>query len=79
MARSAPQNRATPLRPSRLPHSNAPVRVHDFEKRRVIARLHFAALVFHEQMAGLGRAVKVENRHAKNARQNFAMHDADNS
>src|SRR5271156_5584667 len=51
----------------------ARVGVHDFQKRRVVARLHFAALVFHEQMAGLRRAVEIEDWHAKNSRQNFFM------
>ena len=55
----------------------ARVGVHDFEKRRVIAWLHFAAFIFHEQMAGLRGAVKIKNRHAEYPRENFAMNDAD--
>ena len=53
------------------------VRVDDFVINIFIGAAHFAGFVFNEQMTGFGRAVKVENRHAENALQNFAMHHAD--
>ena len=45
--------------------------------RKAVSRLdHFAMLIFHEQMARFGRAVKIEDGHAEHALQQASVNDA---
>ena len=54
----------------------ARVGVDDFEQGGLAAWLHRAVDVFHQQMPGLGGAVKIQHRHAEDARENFFMRGA---